>query len=474
MSNRNHREAIRTLAGAQGDLPQTTILTSDNYRILLTQQSVLAIANHISEEIQRGLRQDEVQSIVKFVTELPQHEYYKKSLQKAQKTIAHQFIRRNRAILESMNEEDEVGNLTDLKEITDTPTMSEYQVKEIEQYSNDENPLVHTLHPNRRGNALIDAKRDGISQVMGDRSSPDNIKASGDYIRDQFKLTKLIAKYLKIMVGTFGPENVEERELRVRKELQTFQSVALPRNQVPLDSRFRKIEYNKPSEYRWDLHPAGMPGNPGDVQLQDTIQQIMQFRVQAFWIPVTDIDHQYYQKIRLLVKEFKAQSWQGTEFTSGGQVRTYNYHFEFNVERDIARNRFLLIPTNDGVFTFKKPIARVETITIMFMAPFETIIPVADRLEFTVSNTNPAVFTSNVSHNLSTGDLVYVMNYAAGTQALNDAVNRDSGYIITRLNSTQFSIPVDLTSVAGPAFNVLVHFGSKRVLINMEFISLMQ
>lgn len=478
MSNRLHRSAVNKHRRAESNLPQSTMLSVDNYNLLLSKDSLTIIADHVSDKYGRSLNPGEIKTIVGFVKELPERQYVGKPLVDTQLVIANQYIKRVQTMKESMSEEDDIVNVTELTDDTDEPGMQEYQKKEIGQYSANEHPTKHATFHNRRGNAYVDARKDNQTMLLADRSTPDNVKASAsevDYARDSYKMLKLQAKYLKTMVGVFGPEHMDEMLHRTSKDLQTYQSISLPRNPVPLDSRFRKVEHPNPQEYRWELHPAGAQGHPGDVQLQDTIQEVVQMRICPFWIPVTDIDNQYYSKIRLLIKEFKNQSWQGTEFTAGNQVKRYNFHFEFDVERDIGRNRFLLTPCNAGIFTFKKPVSRVESITICMLAPFELILPNKDRLLFTVTFSNPAVFTATEPHNLSTGDLVYIMNLASSNMNANIDVNRDAGHIITRLNSTQFSIPVDLSAVpGGPATNVEVQFGSKRILINIEFISLEQ
>lgn len=62
------------------------------------------------------------------------------------------------------------------------------------------------------------------------------------------------------------------------------------------------------------------------------------------------------------------------------------------------------------------------------------------------SNTNPTTITTLTDHGLTTGEKIYIKGFDNGsTQSVNDFINRPSGHIVTVLNSTQFTINVNLS-----------------------------
>ena len=128
----------------------------------------------------------------------------------------------------------------------------------------------------------------------------------------------------------------------------------------------------------------------------------------------------------MLVKEFTSQSIMVTEFLDPNQTQptVYYYHFEFDITTTSA-NKVLLTPTNK-TFTFRKPFARVETITISFHTPFELMVFTPDRGVYTVTFGNHTLFTitSDPAHLLNTGDLIYVIDLDSSDQTINDLVNQ--------------------------------------------------
>jgi len=389
-------------------------------------------------------------------------------------------------------EQEDLVSLTRLDEITDDPDLKEYQKKELSGLTTNENPLKYSVYHDRRGNSAVDRDRAGNVRLVGRRSGPNNIATqelndmravpeggsgsmSDVMIRNQHRVNKEIMKYLKSLNGTFTPEAIDEIFARSRSSLITFQSVVLPRQVIPLDSRFRHVEHTSIGEYKWNIHTANDPGRPGDIRMQDTITEVMQMKICPFWIPVAEARHQFFSKVRMYIKEFKGQSIQVNEFEDcdiGCVPRPHNYHFEFIIDRR-ERNRIHLTPICD-TFKFRKPMAQVNTLTVVFRAPFEKIIFDIDRLNFTVSNTNPALFTTTEDHNLATGDLVYICNFDSVDARINRNMNRQQGHFITRISDTEFEIPVDLSSLDGPIEDIEVQFGSKRIITQIELISLEQ
>lgn len=492
MSGKPVRGGKKAYLIGEGALPSDTILNAASNHILVTSDSLRTIANFVTKQIKRKLAAGEIAQLDKFINQLPGSKFDGLTLVKAQESIAKQFIFRFKLWEEISEEQDNISSVLKLNEETDEPTIDEAERAELMGLSDNENPLKYSMFHDRRGRSVVSRERAGEERIMRNRSTPNNVlnsqgrdmedneldasEAAAVNARNQLRAYKEMIKYLKMMNGTFNAETIGEIYARSTNSLQTFGSVNMPHQVMPLDSRFRLLDRtNDKTEYKWNINVSSDAGRPGDIRMQDTLTQVMAMTICPFWIPVSNARYQYYEKVRMFIKEFKAQSVQVNEFIDGdmGQItRTNFYHFEFLVDRREV-NRIHLIPICP-TFTFRMPVAQVNTITVQFRSPFELIAWDPDRLYFTISNTNPAIFTSTEDHQLATGDLVYVVGFDASTPAINREVNDTAGYFITRLSATQFSIPLDLSSLAGPVTNVEVQFGSKRIVTQIEFISLEQ
>lgn len=471
------------------ELPETgpdpsTILIENGFEILLTKKCIKQIGNNISRVIGRQLTRGEAEELVNFIQLLPARKYVGIRYDNAQNLIAEQFLRRAQ---QNVREEEDVFTNVGLDRVTSGPdALHEYQKKELNLLTTDENPLKLSAHHDRRGNAIVDADRVRVAHMMGDRSSVYNVKSSGmpcsdaggqsgsrGYEQQILDMCQLTATAMTTFNRFMNAESIENIFARSRNTWTTYESVMLPNQVVPLDSRFRLPTHTPAYQYKWYLHTAGVPGSVGDIHMKDTLKELIQMRVTPFWIPITEEINGYYDKIRMLIEEFSSQSTEFQQFLLDGTIKVKNYHFEFLITRREV-GRFYLEPTNNGLFRFRKPFARPESITISFTDPFDTIVPTVDSMTAIVSNTNPAVFTTALPTDLNTGDLIYAQDFDSPSNTLNTLVNRDAGYIATKLGPDTFSIPVDLSSLAAPVLGVNVYFGSKRLIIPIEFTSLEQ
>jgi hypothetical protein len=361
MSTTTHRQGrIKELDRRRALQTEASIITPDNHEILLTKDSLTTIANRISQIIKKKLARGEVDALVKFVRTLPPDRYYSLSLSEAQEKISGQFLSRYEAIARNFAPESDIDGMLGINHITDGPgTLQEYQKMELNQLTKNENQLKFTSFQNRRGNAVVDRPR-----VEGDYSSPDSIKpgwkpSEEDMRSILYNTAKMVEKFL-------DPESIAEMFNGFRQVWTTFQTITLPHLTIPLDSRNRLLTHNTTGEYKWNIHAAGKPGQLGDMRIQDVLEQVIQMKICPFWIPVNDVLDDYYSKVRLLIKEFSAQSIQSTQFLNSDETipTVHNYHFEFEIKRK-DKNRLYLYPVCN-TFTFRKPFARVETLTTCF------------------------------------------------------------------------------------------------------------
>lgn len=452
-------------------IPLNTILTPDNCQILLTKDALRSIANRISQETNKKFTTPEIEQLINFITRLPTTKFHGKNISEAYENISNAYIDRYivKKNLIERNIPTSIIELTKLNEISEDPSINDYQRKEINQFTKDENPYKYAMFANRRGDAVVDQDR-----VDGKRSSPDGLP-SGRKLSPE-EIDKANYKALKMVQNFLNPDSINDLIGRISSCYTNFSSINLPHQTIPLDSRNRLVTNTSLTEYTWNIHTAGQPGHLGDIRIQDTLQQVVKIDIGSFWLPMYPVVGSYYNRIRLLIKEFSSQSNIVTEFLNPNQTEptVYYYHFEFNII-SISGNKVFLEPVNRS-YIFRKPFARVETLTISFRTPFELLPFTPDRGLYTLTFGNPTLFTitSEAAHLLATGDLVYVINSDPTSNEIANNINRQIGWFITVISPTQFTIPYDSSAAGGSETNIEIYYGSKRVFLPIEFTSLEQ
>lgn len=445
-----------------------TLVTADNRGLLLERKTLVSITNCISKQTHARFKGGEVISLVEFISDLPPEQFYNKSLEDAENKIANMFVNRRDVMRKSGRPAQAIGVLSGTDEVSPDATIDDYLTEEVMQTTHNENQYKYSTHAERRGNSIIDRDR-----VNGHRSSPNNIPSGHSQNVD-------IARVLAPLSQFFDPKNIDEifsRAISSVPGVQTFQNITFPHRTIPLDSRNRILAHNRSNQIKFNLHSAGQPGRLGDIRIQDTLQEIIEVRICPFWLPVNNPMDDYYSTVRVGIEEF----WQRAEVTefldANESVPTnYGYHFEFEITRR-DKNRVYLVPVC-STYKFHKPIARVETLTLNFRSPFRPVTIESDRGTYTMTYSDnvgdPTTFTltDGSEHGLSTGDLIYMLNANSGS-LLDDELNREDGHIVTRINDTEFTIESDTNAVApGTETGRTVLYGSKRIIIQLEFTSL--
>lgn len=447
-----------------------TLVTPDNHRLFISREFLLLMANKVSSITNKKCTVPEIEQMDIFLKKYPPSKFNNGTMSNALELLANEFI--NRYAVEKKiadkNSSTSVVSLTKLNEVTDDPTIDEYQKKEIKQFTLNENQNKYSAFTDRRGNAVVDKERN-----EGIRSTPDGYpsghKISINEVNEQnYETLKLVKNFL-------NPDSIDQLVSRFSSSYLSFTNVSLPHQIVPLDSKNRLLSNTSNNEYSWNLNYSTNIGQLGDIKVQDTIQQVMRMSVESFWIPLTYINT-YYSRIRMLIKEFTIQSIWDSEFVSSdiNKSNLYYYHFEFNITQT-SGDRAFLEPVNKD-YTFRKPFAQVNTLTISFRTPFQSLTFDDDRGVYTITYANPTVFTltSGTNNNLATGDLIYVINSDSGNTTIDQLLNNINGYIITKISATSFSIPVDTSALVGTQTGVDVYYGSKRIVVPMRFVCLEQ
>ena len=448
---------------------ENTMITEDSFRLLLTQASLVAISNKISAIVKRKMRTGEIAELTKFIAMLPAYNYYRMTVDKAQQTIANDFLTRFRVQLGLVQEQDIDERISGIDRDTDSGGIVDYEKKELLQFTPDENQYKFTAHAERRGNAIIDR-----AKMEGERSAPDNILPLNQVTQSsQAVVNRELYRGMKTIQHFLDPDSVESMFMRIQTGITNYFNINLSRQLLQFDSRNR---VPTSSEYKWYLNRAGQPGQLGDVMIQDTLQQMIQMRLFPFWAPINASVLNPYAKIRVLIRELQAQSVTVTEFIDPSQSipTLMYYHFELEVKQ-VVGDRMYLVPIQD-LFNFRKPMAQIESVTFVFRTPFGPEVFDPDYGLFTITYGLPTLFTitNPTVTNLNTGDLIYVYNSNSGNQAIDTEINRPAGQVITKLNPTQFTIAVDSSILVGTETDIKVYFGSKRIFFEIEFNSLEQ
>ncbi len=443
----NHTEGRRAEFRRRGI---ETFITSDNKQILLEKDTLIDISNLISGLTGRKMSQSEIELLISYISEMPPRQFYGKALSLIQQQIASIFVSRYGNMVESEYEHNSDNA---------TASLYDYLNDEVKNFSKNEHPYKYTAHVSRSGSSVISEQPERVVSI------------------NDSSFTQQVSAVLQQASSFMSQKNIDaiiEKNKIITPDLQTFNNITLPRRVIPLDSRNRLL--SQPNSITWNLHSAGHAGRLGDVRIQDTLCEIIQFKICPFWLPVHDSLVEYYGKVRMLIREL----WQSaiiTEFLDPLETvpTTYNYHIEFDIQKK-AGNRLYLVPVCH-TYTFSKPVARLETITVEFRSPFNIIALDTDRGIFTmtpgITPADPTLFSmsSGSSHGLSTGDLVYIINAGTSSATINNSLNRVAGWIVTRINNTDFTIELDTSSV-GPQSEIIVLYGSKRIILQLEFISL--
>jgi len=212
---------------------------------------------------------------------------------------------------------------------------------------------------------------------------------------------------------------------------------------ILLDSRYRVLCNDGTEYFTWN-HINNMHRAQGSVNSIGNIRDIIEITAMNYRLPAVDtIVNSPYGRISITVDELESQSYVAHE----------NKRFHFmcilteitNGWAEVCSDKFI-----KGVFAFNNPITTLNTLTLRFGTPLETIIFDKDRLDGTITYTNPTVITFSENHNLNATDLVYITTFKSinsDSNTITANINKSSGNISTLITPTSISIPIDSSSI---------------------------
>jgi hypothetical protein len=238
---------------------------------------------------------------------------------------------------------------------------------------------------------------------------------------------------------------------------------------ILLDTRYRILDDDGTKSFRWNFVNNNNTLQ-GTVNAIGDIRDIIAIKVFPFKMPYSARADNNYDKITMNIEEFSAQSFIGHE--------DRKFHFMFDTKVTDRWIKLNARDNNGGIFKFKNPITRIETLTLTFGSPLQPIIFDIDRKNMNIysySDANSIKKTtsiiSNSPHNLETGDLVYISNFVTRNLVLDSKVisdiNNIYGNTITKINNTMFSIDIDTSGLVVLRTGITVTQGSIKVVGSM-------
>lgn len=227
------------------------------------------------------------------------------------------------------------------------------------------------------------------------------------------------------------------------------------------DTRSRDLTYTQEEnvgKWKWSVSNIPFIAVEGGVGVVFALQDIVEMEIETFDIPADNLFPNFYNRVSLFIEEINTQAVMSSENT--------RYHWMFHTET--VGGRIQLTPTRRKM-TFKDPIKFLTDATFTFRWPYQLVPFNKDRLPATATpGSNPALWTTDEPHSLSTNDPVYFVGVDTGNPEVNTLLNTVDGIQITKINATQFTIPIDFTTVA-IAVSAVPYFGSKRIIIPIRF-----
>jgi hypothetical protein len=237
------------------------------------------------------------------------------------------------------------------------------------------------------------------------------------------------------------------------------------KNYFFLDSRYRNAN-NSTSRFTWD-YSNSKTQQLGAVNIIGDVRDIVAIRIYPFRLPANRELVTYHKRISLLIHEFATQSFFAHE----------NRRFHFMNQATVDGNFVEMNPyeNNDVYYYFEKPFTTITSITISFGNPLLLVNLDADSGKCTADYLIDAPITrinTQAPHGINNNDIVFFSNFDAGASdtILKNIMNRESGFAVTVVNPTTFSINYDTSEIVDPIIGLVfdVYYDSKRFYIPFE------
>lgn len=211
---------------------------------------------------------------------------------------------------------------------------------------------------------------------------------------------------------------------------------------IILDSRNRSLENDGTKYLKW-THINSIITSQGTCNSIGNIRDIISVKLAPYNISELLALNIPLAQMSCLIHEMATQSF----ITRNGR-----FHFMGDVTRIFDRSDVKRITNkdyNDALYKFNKPITNLDTITVSFFDPIETLTLFKDRMEGEVVPGLVTTFVFPESHNL-VDSRVYINNFTTATEndtAVVSEINATNGHNATVISLTEITIPVDTSQL---------------------------
>lgn len=396
--------------------------------LVYTKSNIQNLINKLENATNKKLTKPEVLNFINYIKEYNYNKLYS-NYQENIEEINNNFIK---------------NYMIEIKKMTNTFDIHEFLKKEIQ----DKASVKNTTDYNFGSSVKSSVGSAKPSDTPASTSSYTGINTGATFISN---LPKLITK---------------EEQIDFTRII-NYQSLLRDSN-ILIDSRYQNAANLDKSKLVFNIVSDTKNKTPGSgvITSVSNMRDILEMEIFPFSIPYISMADNYYKKITLSILELSAVSIDAYEDSQ--------FHFIF--QSNIVGNTIELTPINK-VFKFHKPISRISEFSLRFGSPLNPIVFDKDRLYTSSINyvSNPGILVFSESHNLITGDLIYIQEFTsndpAGDLNIINEINKAQGHICTRINNTSISINVDFNQILNPinGLSVLVYFGSKRILLPIKF-----
>ena len=205
------------------------------------------------------------------------------------------------------------------------------------------------------------------------------------------------------------------------------------------DTRYRDLTFTTTEnigQFRWAVSNIPFLQVNGAAGVVFALEDIVEMEIDEFEIPADNTFSNYYNRASLYIEEITTQAVMSSENT--------RYHWLFNISNDGTKLKFTPLRRK---MVFPYPIQYLVQSTFTFRSPYELIPFSADRLMAVATpGSNPVIWTTTEPHGLNTNDPVYFNDnpVSTGNLVIDSEINVSNGLQVIKLNSTQFTVPVDL------------------------------
>jgi hypothetical protein len=371
---------------AGGELPPNNIITGRTSQALVTRKSVATVLELLKRTLRiKDVSKQDARDVINFMNNLSTPNYEGMTYAQSLTNIVRDYIKWRQLKMDHD---------------TDRKAIEQHEKKTIDTLTQDETPLKFSIFPKTHGTYFDTEERQKVI--------------------DEHKLKTATNDEVKIAIMTLCTQLSDVFSLDVRQQFLekfhsmnvTYQSISTPHQTIVLDSRNKNTSTSDTYTASWNIKSLGTSNNTGDIYIKWPIEQVIRMEVNPFLMWITqpyggiallpNNPYGYYMsdfsKIYMEVVEFDSQSVRAIIPRGGSHTTKHiDYHFELTPQQRTFNERARLV-SSSGNFTFQKPVAQVNSISVRFYWDFIPMPIIPDFFQFTnISKTGSSIKISGMT-----------------------------------------------------------------------------